>query len=145
MNDTGSINYDYAPDRYANSAATIAALTTRAAEVWDEVTHRTLTSHVVYDDDRIHTVAPRMQYLIEQADIAERSLYDHVQAWKMRGELYHQFVVKHPHPTQDELQDELFQIETYIAYQQGYEPPEEKADLVADPIANIEEMAHYFE
>lgn len=135
---------DYKPQRYAAADSIVAQLVERRAEVWDVVTRGTLTSHIVYDDDRVHTVAPRLPYMIEEADEAARSLTAQIERWQIRGRLYRDFIAKHPHPTSDEVQDELLQIETYVAYQQGYEPPEEDIAISSDPVANIQNMADYF-
>jgi hypothetical protein len=136
---------EYDPEKYAHAGSIVATLKNREADAWALVTGGTLTSTVVYDDDRIHTVAPRVQYLIEEADDVARSLHKQIERWQIRGRLYQQFMAEHPHPSADEMQDELFEIETYVAYHQGYQAPELEPELTDNPLANISEMMTYFE
>lgn len=135
---------DYDAEQYANANAVVAQLKYQRAHIWQHITEDTLTTHTAYDD-RIHATAPRLQSLVEKADLAERALTTEIERWRLRGHLYHTWIAAHPQHTGDELQAELFQIDTYVAYHTGYEPPEEQPDAAASVLDNVATMAAYFQ
>ncbi|WDF82057.1 hypothetical protein PQ472_09005 [Lacticaseibacillus pabuli] len=136
---------EYNPQHYAAASSIVAKLEQQKADIWNELLDRTLTSHVEFDGERVHTVAPRIEYLIEQADALSLQLEAEIKRWRMRGRLYRDYVATHPNPTTQDVQEELLQIDTYVCYQTGIEPPEEQPTASGDVPTNLAIMANYFD
>lgn len=119
---------------------------------------RTLETHIEFDEDRIHTVAPRIDSAVCDAIAQADGIDQQITRWQLRrkwfnawlgtlGENERLMLTEWPQyaaqSLKDAAQDEIYQIETAVAYRCGYEPPEEHVDIPDDPAASVEAMAAF--
>lgn len=146
--------------KYSHTDSILDRLGQRRAQAERVVYTQTLTSHIVYDDDRVHTVGPKVDRVVEDA-LARCELIDHeIDRWQTRQRLFNEWldtldenqrymVTTHPdyapQSLQQEAQSEIREIETFIAYHEGIEPPEEEIEVPDDPVAGVGAMADFLE
>lgn len=150
---------EYSVGKYVHANEVIHRLREKQVEVEANIFDGTLSGHTVFDEDRIHMVAPHIETMVVDAVTVSESISQEIDRWKMRRQLFNQWLgtldenerltlTTYPQyaarSLRDEAQAEIREIETYVAYHFGYEPPAPEIELTNDPAADAASMAEFF-
>lgn len=95
-----------------------------------------------------------------EIDTACNLIDQRIARWQMREQLFNEFLggltqqkVRLIHQgiyetdlgLNDELQEEIWQIETYVAFHFGFPPPAERVSLTSSTRENVKHLSEYFE
>ena len=150
---------EYDIQKYLHADAVIDRLRQKRIETAAVVYDRTLETHIEFDDQGVHVVAPRVENLVCDSIEACQSIDDAIHRWHLRRVWFNRwlsgldenprYMITHypqfaPQSIKDEAQNELREIETAVAFQCGYEPPQEHIEIPPDPIDGVNAMAELF-
>lgn len=150
---------EYDVGKYVHAENIINHLRKKQVEVEANIFSGTLAGHTVFDGERIHMVAPHIETMVVDAVTVSENIGQEIDRWKMRERLFNQWLgtlsenerltlTSYPDYAADELQTkaqaEIREIETYVAYHFGYDPPPIEVELTNDPAADVANMAEYF-
>lgn len=148
---------EYSIAKYFNADAIIRRLQQQRKEVAGLST-KTLCGTVMYDVDRIHMYAPRVDTLVIDILMCCDEIDKRIKRWKMRKRAFNQYLATltveqvtallngtASADLTDRMQLELFEIETYVAYQLGEQPPERENNINPDATAAMNDMLAFLE
>ncbi|MHA3067304.1 hypothetical protein [Lacticaseibacillus saniviri] len=148
---------EYSIAKYFNADAIIQSLQQHRKEVAG-LSNSTLCGTVMYDVDRIHMYAPRVDTLVIDMLMRCEAIDRRIQRWKMRKRVFNQYLTTltveqittllngtASADLIDAVQLELFEIETYVAYHFGERPPERENDINPDAAAAMNDMLAFLE
>lgn len=150
---------EYNIQKYVHADDVLHRLGQKRIEAEHSVYDRTLATHLEYDDAGIHTKAPRIENLVCDAIEATAGVDDQIRRWQLRRAWFNEWVqtlndnerymITHwpqyvAQDLRDKAEEEIYQIETAVAYRCGYEPPEEQIEIPPDPAAGVDAMAAFF-
>ena len=143
---------EYNLNRYLNIEAYIRKLEQEKRLIRQELYCQSLCTGIAYDEIAIHAKAPKIDYLVADNVEACMLIDKRIERWKFRHILDELPVteresllkgVESPSLKQKAL-DEIYEIETAMAFRYEWEVPQEKVELTDDLFSNIALMAEVF-
>lgn len=126
--------------------------------------HPLFPIHAWDDPDKVNgtleTRSINLEQKADEMDAACCALDQMIARWRMRDELFHDYLdtlscdemdiiardyANAPQKLRDAVQSELWEIETYVAFHFGYEPPDDRIDVTGDLALDVSNLATFFQ
>ena len=148
---------EYNLNRYLNIEAYIRKLEQEKRLIRQELYCQSLCTGIAYDEIAIHAKAPKIDYLVADNVEACMLIDKRIERWKFRQKHFMHFLDELPVTERESLLkgvessslkqkalDEIYEIETAMAFRYEWEVPQEKVELTDDLFSNIALMAEVF-
>lgn len=148
---------EYNLNRYLNIEAYIRKLEQEKRLIRQELYCQSLCTGIAYDEIAIHAKAPKIDYLVADNVEACMLIDKRIERWKFRNKHFMHFLDELPVTERESLLngvespslkqkalDEIYEIETAMAFRYEWEVPQEKVELTDDLFSNIALMAEVF-
>lgn len=148
---------EYNLNRYLNIEAYIRKLEQEKRLIRQELYCQSLCTGIAYDEIAIHAKAPKIDYLVADNVEACMLIDKRIERWKFRQKHFMHFLDKLPVTERESLLkgvespslkqkalDEIYEIETAMAFRYEWEVPQEKVELTDNLFSNIALMAEVF-
>jgi len=148
---------EYNLNRYLNIEAYIRKLEQEKRLIRQELYCQSLCTGIAYDEIAIHAKAPKIDYLVADNVEACMLIDKRIERWKFRHKHFMHFLDELPVTERESLLkgvespslkqralDEIYEIETAMAFRYEWEVPQEKVELTDDLFSNIALMAEVF-